>query len=57
MKLIIKRDILQEAMEDMRNELCQLRGAMCKYEKGEKYALIAFVLSWLIFAIVVMVIN
>ena len=41
----------------MRNELCQLRGAMCKYERGEKYALIAIVLSWLIFAIVVMVRN
>ena len=48
----MKRDMLQEAMEDMRNELCQLCGAMCKYERGEKYALIAFVLSWLIFAIV-----
>ena len=44
-KLKMKRDILQEAMEGMRNELCQLRGAMCKYERGEKYALIAFVLS------------
>ena len=29
----------------MRNELCQLHGAMCKYERGEKYALTAFVLS------------
>ena len=55
--LKMKRDILQEAMEDMRNELCQLHGAMCKCERGEKYALIAFVLSWLIFAIVVMVRN
>ena len=30
---------------------------MCKYERGEKYGLIAFVLSWLIFSIVVMVRN
>ena len=44
-KLKMKRDILQEAMEDMRNELYQLRGAMCKYERREKYGLIAFVLS------------
>ena len=55
--LKLKRDILREAMEDMRNELCQLRGVMCKYKRGEKYALIAFVLSWLIFSIVVMVRN
>ena len=41
----MKRDILHEAMEDMRNELCQLHGTMCKNERGEKYALIAFVLS------------
>ena len=41
----------------MRNELCHLRGTMCKYEKRGKYALIAFVLSWLIFSIVVMVRN
>ena len=47
-KLKMKRDILQEAMQDMRNELCQLRGAMCKYERWEKYALIAFVMSRLI---------
>ena len=53
----MKRDTLQEAMQDMRNESCQLRGAMCKYARGEKYALIAFVMSWLIFAIVVMVRN
>ena len=56
-KLKMKRDMMQEAMQDMRNELCQLRGAMCKYARREKYALIAFVMSWLIFAIVVMVRN
>ena len=54
-KLKMKRDILQEAMQDMRNESCRLCGAMCKYARGEKYALIAFVMSWLIFTIVVMV--
>ena len=41
----------------MRNESCQLCGAMYKYARGEKYALIAFVMSWLIFVIVVMVRN
>ena len=44
-KLKMKIDILQEVMQDMRNKLCQLCGAMCKYERGEKYALIAFVMS------------
>ena len=56
-KLKMKRDILQEAMQDMRNESFQLCGAMCKYGRGEKYALIAFVMSWLIFATFLMVRN
>ena len=56
-KLIMKGNILQQAMQDKRNELCQLHGAMCKYERGEKYAQITFVMSWLIFSIVVMVRN
>ena len=29
-KLKMKIDVLEEAMEDMRNELYQLRGSMCK---------------------------
>ena len=56
-KLKMKRGKLQKAMQDTRNESCQLRGAMCKYGRGEKYALIAFVMSWLIFATFVMVRN
>ena len=31
-------------MQDMRNELCQLRGVVCKYVRGEKHALLAFLL-------------
>ena len=42
-KLKMKRDILQVAMQDISNESRQLRGALCKYARGEKYALIAFV--------------
>ena len=41
----------------MRKELCRLRGAMCKYARGGKYALITFIMSWLIFVIIVMVRN
>ena len=44
-KFKMKRDILQEAMQYMRNESCQIHSAMCKYARGEKYALIAFVMS------------
>ena len=39
-KLKMKREVLEEAMEDMRNELYQLRGSVCKYARGEKYALV-----------------
>ena len=56
-KLKIKRDILEEAMQDMRNELYQLRGSVCKYARGEKYALVAVLMSWLIFVIVAIVRN
>ena len=44
-------------MEDKRNELYQLRGSVCKYERGEKCALVAIFMSWLIFFITVMVKN
>ena len=44
-------------MQDMRNESCQLRGAMCKYARGEKYALIAFFYFMAYFCHCVMVIN
>ena len=53
----MKKDILEEAMQNIRNELFQLYGAVCKYAKGEKYALLAFVTSWLIFSIVIIVRN
>ena len=53
----MKKHIMEEAMQDMRNELFRLRGAVCKYARGQKYALNAVVMSWLIFAIVVMVKN
>ena len=53
----MKRDILEETMKDMRNELCQLRGSVCKYARGEKYPLLAIVISYLIFVIVIMVRN
>ena len=44
-KLKMKRDILQVAMQDISNESRQLCGALCKYARWEKYALIAFVMS------------
>ena len=56
-KLKIKRDNLEEAMQDMTNELCQMRVAVFKHSRGEKYAVVAVVMSWLIFSIVVMVSN
>ena len=56
-KLKMKRDILEEVMQDMRNELYQLRGSVCKYAKGEKYALVAVFMSWLILVIVIIVRN
>ena len=37
----MKRNVLKEAMEGMRNELYHLRGSMCKYARGEKYALVS----------------
>ena len=43
------------AMEDMRNELYQLRGLACKHARGEKYALVVVFMSCLIFVIVIMV--
>ena len=53
----MKRDLLNEAMEDMRNELYQLCGLVCKYARGEKYPLVSVFMSWLIFVIAVMVRN
>ena len=35
-KLKMKRDVMEKAMEDMRNKLYQLRGSMRKYARGEK---------------------
>ena len=48
---------MNEAMEDMKNELCQLHGALCKYAIGEKYAQLVVVVSWIMFTIVVMLEN
>ena len=56
-KLEMKKHIMEKAMEDMRNELCQLHCALCKYVRGEKYVQLVVVISWLIFAIVVIVGN
>ena len=56
-KLKIKRDNLEEVMQDMTNELCQMHAALIKHSRGEKYAVVAIVMSWLIFSIVVMVRN
>ena len=53
----MKRDILEEPMQYMTNVLYQLCGSVCKYEIMKKYALVLFVMSWLIFVIVVMVMN
>ena len=36
----MKKHIMDEAIEDMRKELCQLHGALCKYARGEKYVLL-----------------
>ena len=54
-KLKIKKDNLEETMQDMSNELCQLRDAVFKYARGEKYVAFAVVMSWLIFVIIIMV--
>ena len=43
-KLKMKKHIMDEVMEDMRNELCQLHGALCKYAREEKYAQLAVVM-------------
>ena len=44
-KLKIKRDNLEEALQEMINELCQLHATMFKYERGEKYVALAVVMS------------
>ena len=56
-KLKIKRDNLEETMQDMTNELFQMHVAVFKHSRGEKYVVVAIVMSWLIFSIVVMVSN
>ena len=56
-KLKIKRDNLEEAMQDMTNELCHMRAVVINYLRREKYVVVAVVMSWLIFVIVVMVRN
>ena len=56
-KLKMKRDKLEHAMQGMSNELCQLHPEVFKYAKGDKYVVLTLVMSWLIFAIVVMVRN
>ena len=56
-KLKMKRDNLEEAIQDMRNELCHLCATVLKYARGEKFVALAVVMSWLIFAIVVIIRN
>ena len=56
-KLKIKRDNLEEVMQDMINELCQMCVVVFKHSRREKYVVVAVVMSWLIFFIVVMVNN
>ena len=56
-KLKIKRDDLEEAMQDMTNELCQMHAVVIKHSRGEKHDVVVVVMSWLIFSIVVMVSN
>ena len=56
-KLKIKRENLDEAMQDMTNDLCQMRATVIKHSRGEKYVVVVVVMSWLIFSIVIMVSN
>ena len=56
-KLKIKIDNLEEAMQDMTNELYQMRVVVIKHSRREKSIVVAVVMSWLIFSIVVMVSN
>ena len=44
-KLKIKRDNLEEAMQDMTTELCQMHAAVFKHSRGEKYAIVVVVMS------------
>lgn len=45
-KLKLKKHIREEAMQDKRNELCQLCGVMSKHVRGEKYFAVAVDMSW-----------
>ena len=53
----MKEHIIEEAMDDIRNELCQLHDALCKHARGEKYAQLVVIISYLVYLIVVMVGN
>ena len=55
--LKIKRDNLEEAMQDMTNVLYQIRVVVIKHSRGKKFVVIAVVMSWLIFVIVVVMVN
>ena len=48
---------MEEAMDDMRNELCQLHDSLRKYARGERYAQLVVIISCLIYLIVVRVGN
>ena len=54
-KIEIKRDNMEEAMQDITNELCQMCVVVFKQSRGEKYVVVAVVMSWLIFVIVLIV--
>ena len=55
--LKIKRDNPEEAMQDMTNVLYQIRAVVIKHSRGKKFVVIAVVMSWLIFVIVVVMVN
>ena len=44
-KLKIKRNNKEEAMQDMANELCQMHATLFKHSRGEKYVVVAVVMS------------
>ena len=44
-KLKIEKNNMEKAMQDMSNKLCQLYVAVFKYARGEKYGVLAVVMS------------
>ena len=56
-KLKIKINNQEETMQDMTNKLYQIRAPVFMYSRGEKYVVVAFITSRLIFSIVGMIMN